>query len=248
MAITNKGHKVKPASVAVEEKATKPAGKVDLKQEGLSIYYSMSPEEVEKLGSKSGDLEFVKLITNPFFNVSRKLKDGSVIKGEETVGAILKNLGKEPITVKTIPNKSYEVMDADWDNVSERVVQPGEEFQLNSLEVAELLTRPEYGGRITGGGKEVIYTTQTPKDPTVIPTTKLRIKDGSVKDHSISIGYVGEDGSKVVKPEFQEKFAIFATRGARKRAISGTSKKPKVNAAGLAVQALFKQKLAGAGK
>lgn len=231
--------------VATEKTAPKkPTGVADLKAQGEQIYASKSEEERSAMGSKSDTVEFISLITNPYFSVSRKEKDGKVVKGEETVGAIFKNVGTEPLTVKTFPNKTYNVMDADFEKMEDREIAPGEEFQMTSVEVAELMTRDEFGSRITGGGKIVSYTTQTPKDPTQMPTTKLRIKDGSVKEFSVSIADTSADGkTKTMKEEFQEKFGIFATRGTRRNSVGGRSKAPKVNPAGLAVQALFRQKM-----
>lgn len=246
MAIASRGRKLAPEADEATAKAVKPTGKLDLKAQGESILLSKSEEEQAKIGSKSHTLEFISLITNPYFPVSRREKSGEIVKGEETVGAILKNVGDEPIEVLTLPNKSYEVMDVDFEKASSRTIQPGEEFQVNSAEVAELLTRDEYGSRITGGGKVVTYTTQAPKDPTKLPTTKLRIKDGSVKDYSVSIAEVSEDGkTKVMKPEFEEKFGIFSTRGTRTRSVSGKKSRKRGNPAGFAVHALFQQKLGG---
>lgn len=248
MAIQNKGRKLTDETPEASKQAVKPAGKreggkIDLEEQGRSIYHSKSDEDKKILGSKSGDLEFVALITNPYYPVSRK-QNGKLIKGEETVGAILKNVGEETITVATIPNKTYNVMDGDFENASTREVKPGEEFQVNSLEAGHLLTRDEYGSRITGGGKEITYSTQAPKDPEMLPTTKLLKKGGSIKDDSISIAETSEDGkTKTMKPDFEEKFSIFSTRANKRRSVAGTSSKPKVNPKGLAVQALFNQKL-----
>lgn len=241
MAIANKGKKV--AEVAKEERtAVKPTGKLNLAEQGKNILYAKSEEEMQQLGSKSDTLEFVALITNPWFPVTRREK-GEAVKGEETVGAIIKNIGKDAIQVATIPNKTYKVMDVDFEKAEYTELKPGEEAKLNSAEVAELLTRDEYGSLITGGGKEVSYTTQNPRNPADLPTTKLRIKDGSVKDHSVSIATVSEDGkTKTIKPEFEEKFNIFSTRGTRRRSV-GSARKPKANPAGVAVQQLFKKRL-----
>lgn len=249
MAIANRGQKTASESTEVKERAPLATGRTDLNEQGKNILNQKSEEEQALLGSKSANLEFVALITNPYYPVTRKV-NGKAVKGEETVGAIFRNVGEEPITVLTLPNKSYEVMDVDFEKVSQRTVAPGEEVQLNSAEVAELLTRDEYASVARGGtfpdGKEkvVTYTTQTPKDPSKLPTTKLRLNEGSVKDHAVSIADVSPDGkTKVLKDEFKEKFGIFSTRGTRSNSASGNSRKAQVNTAGLAVQALFKNKL-----
>ncbi|MEC2463377.1 hypothetical protein P9X10_00500 [Bacillus cereus] len=252
MAIKNlvdeKGTKVGAENKAVSElkpaetSAKKPAGALNLQAQGESILSSKTQDEIEAFGSRSADIEFVNLVTNPWQTVTRT-RGGATSKGEESVGAIFKNVGTEPITYISVPNKSFRVMDADFDKATEVTVAPGETFILNYIEVGILLTQDEFASRVTGGDKEVSYSTQAPKDPTVLPTTKLKIKGQSIKDFSVSIADVEADGSKKIKPQFEEKFGIFATRGTRKRSASASAGKPKVNVAGLAVQAIFKQKL-----
>ncbi|MGF2714966.1 hypothetical protein ACQUY5_22245 [Bacillus cereus] len=242
----------KGTQVAVENKAVgelksaeakRPQGSVNLQAQGESILATKSEEEKANIGAKSADVEFLNLVTNPWQQVSRK-KGGDVIKGEESVGAIFKNIGTEPITYTAIPNKTYKVMDADFDKVTEVTVQPNEQFVLNYIETAMFLTRDEFGCRVTGGDKVVSYSTQASKnDPTAIPTTKLNLKGSSIKDLSVSIADVAADGTKTMKPEFEEKFGIFASRGTRKRSASASAGKAKVNFAGLAVQAMFQSKL-----
>ncbi|PGF05101.1 hypothetical protein [Bacillus toyonensis] len=243
----------KGTQVAVENKAVgelkpaetkRPQGAVNLQAQGESILAAKSEEEKANIGSNSKDIEFLNLVTNPWQPVSRK-KDGDVFKGEESVGAIFKNVGTEPITIMEVPNKTYKVMDGDFDKVTERSVAPGETFVLNYIETAMLLTRDEYGCRATGGDKVVSYSTQvSKKDPTGIPTTKLNLKGSSIKDLSISIADVDANGNKTIKDEFKEKFEIFSTRGTRgKRSASASGNKAKVNYAGLAVQAMFQAKI-----
>lgn len=248
MAIANSGRKQANTGGVKEaaERSAKPkGGRVNLKEQGQAILAGLSEDEQKTLGSKSGNVEFLGLITNPYFTVTRtNRRTGETVKGEETVGALLKNVGEEPITVKTIPNKTFKVMDADFDNVSEREVKPGEEFQVNSIELGELISRYEYASKFTGGGKIVSYTAQSPKEEGTLPTTKLRIEGGSVKDYSVSIADTSEDGkTKVMKDDFKEKFEIFSTRSKGRRSVGGSKKKTNVNEAGLAVQALFNQKL-----
>ncbi|MEJ9158857.1 hypothetical protein P4K11_33265, partial [Bacillus cereus] len=103
-----------------------------LQAQGESILAAKSEEEKANMGSRSKDIEFLNLVTNPWQPVSRK-KDGDVFKGEESVGAIFKNVGTEPITITEVPNKTYKVMDGDFDKVTERSVAPGETFVLNYI-------------------------------------------------------------------------------------------------------------------
>lgn len=245
MAISDKGRRVANEGATAVKTVNAKSARVDYREQGKQIYSKLSEEQRDILGSKSGDLEFIALITNPYRTVTRTV-NGKPINGEESVGAILKNVGKEDIVVNQIPNKSPKVMDADFENVSEVTVKPGEEFQVNWIEVAALLTRPEYGSKATGGGKQVSYSASSSK-AVGLPTTRLNIAGGSIKDHGVSIADTskGADGKAVrtVKPEFAEKFGIFSQRGVRKTGVSGASAKRKTSAVGLAVQNLFQQKL-----
>lgn len=230
------------AAEGAEKKAPK------LREIGQDIYANMSEAERSKIGTRSADVEFKQLITSPFTKVSRKVGGSKAGLGSESVGLIVTNVSDTDIEYVEFAQKSRKVMDVDFENPTKAVAKPGETFQLNWVEAAFLVSRPEFGGKFFGAEEQVRqlkYAPTTPSKSGALPTTKFNLNaPGSISQFGVDIS-TGENVEKrIVDAEFAEKFAKFAEVTAKKTRAKGP-KKPQVISAAIAVAPIFDRILEG---
>jgi len=167
-------------------------------------------------GSASADLEFCYAIGGK--------KQARVVNGVSTssykpIGYAFKAI--KPIEVPdaplTTPNDAYTV---NLETVGKKQVKAGEEFQLNLVETAMLLSRIEFGGSASAAGRVVTLSGTINKDSVsgdIRPC--LKQQEGSIKDGMVNAATESQVESQAfgkgtiteytVLPQFEAKFGVF---------------------------------------
>jgi hypothetical protein len=179
---------------------------------GESIRSNMTEEEKAAEGSKSGTLEFVHCLGNPKVPQPRK-ENGQTIPSVQVVGYTFKTT--EDIDVPVMPyveGASSNLLNVEY-GAETRHIAAGTTFNLNVLEAGGLLSKVEYAGKASGGGRPVVLAVSFSKTrPDPLPQLRLESQSGSIKDTIIDVATKGADGKWACKPEYQEFGKLFVSR------------------------------------
>ena len=220
--------KVQPTVEA--KKSTGSAKSEAFKNSGAVIRQQMTPEQKEAEGSKSDKIAFVACLGNPARSQSRKV-EGRYDPSYQVVGYKFRAL--EDVNVPVAPFKEgckdiLEVVKSD----ATRPVKAGEEFDLNVMETAFLICRPEYAGSFNGEGRGVFIS------PTISATRQdpapcMKATEGSIKENMILVAEMvdqtpdGKGGRAIVKPEYEAFAELFKARSTRRSGGASAASKAK---------------------
>lgn len=229
-----------PKATPKAAEATKPARKGSVTSQIVSDAEIAQHTAGVEVGSLSPTIEFVCSLGDPSVTDSYTIKTGENMedrKASKIVGyrfRALEDIERVP-DFGTTPNFSgNRLMDA-ADLTNYRSVAKDEIFDLTRVEVAALLTRPEYNMAISGGETPVrlslSFKKVNPNAPVKsvadLPSAQLQIDgNGSIKDFPIMDVLTYESnateesrfavGTRTMKPEFADtKFANLAKTGTR---------------------------------
>jgi hypothetical protein len=239
MAITDRAvtAPVTPAgapSVNIDAPAVKASGKTkgnqafqDFKAKGAAIRDSESYDKATE-GAKSNTIQFITCLGNPA-RVQKRTEAGSNKNSCQVVGYKLKALEDVEVPEAPITSKAN-IME--HGEITSRLVKAGEEFDVTCFELGALISRPEYAGKFTGGGDEVMIHVTMSSSRNNEPLTVLKRKNSPIKDQMTKIATEQEDGSGrksyTVDPAYADKFGILFARkkkagGSAASALTGES-------------------------
>ena len=103
----------------------------------------------------------------------------------------------------------------------------GQEVDLNIIETAYMISQPQFAGKFTGEGQEVILTAKCSKSrEDLLPV--LRKSNGTIKEPMILIAdMVGADENSKGKAQVKEEFAKFSPLFRKRTSSRGASKNVK---------------------
>lgn len=185
----------KAPTVQTAKKNTSPKTEA-FRNQGAAIRAAMSDDEKALEGSKSDKVEFVACLANPAKKQSRKSK-GEYKDSFQVVGYIVKPLEDMEVPVAHIKADAKNPLDVDAPTM--RTVKAGEELKLNVMETAMFISKPEFAGSFTGGGKHVFLSvvfSENKETPT--PCLKRAGSEGSIKTNMIMVAEkvgAGSDGT-----------------------------------------------------
>lgn len=213
----------------------KAAGKFDnakseeFRAMGKQIRANMTADQLAIEGTKRDSLAFVSALGDPTKKQNRSVNNLS-LPSYRVVGYRFKVL--EDMEIPDIPFKEDGVTDVldVVDICTMRMVRAGTVVDLNLVETALLLSRPEFAGGCTGEGESVIIDAKFKKDrPVPLPALKKTVP-GSVKENMVLIAkmVMGADNKEIpqIEPGF-EKFAVLL-----KKKSAGSKTSTAVNTAG----------------
>lgn len=195
----------------------------EFKATGASARATMTEEEKNAEGNKSGEIQFVTALGNPAKKVKRVQKKDK-IDSHECIGYRLKALA--PTQVPTcVPKKGAKSSNnpMDVEEPTWREVPAGEDFDVSLAELGHLICQPQYAGSFTGGNDEVVLHVTISESRGSVPLTVLKRKSAPIKDNMILVAEkTTVDGKPryVVKDEFKEKFGYLFERTATTRGTS----------------------------
>lgn len=224
------GKPVAPKAQPTADATKKTAGsaKADaFKNQGALARQSMTPEQREMEGSKSGEVAFVACLGNPARSQSRKV-GGHYDPSYQVVGYKFKALADVDVPVAPFKEGCKDILEVNRTDET-RHISAGEEFDLNVMETAYLICRPEYAGTFNGEGRGVFIS------PTISATRQdpapcMKATEGSIKENMILVAEMvdqspdGKGGRAVVKPEYQAFAELFKARSTRRGGTSAASK------------------------
>lgn len=187
------------------------------KKSGEAIRATLTDEQKAAEGSKSDKVAFLAVIADPAVKQDRQSK-GNAVPSKMVIGYQLKLL--EDATVPFAPQLSTK-----YDDVQAPVEQAhkaGEVINLNIVETAMLISRPEYAGRFTGEGHPVRLSLAI-SGSNEYPRPVLKNVDGasSIKESMVMAADMIDDGTgrqrPQVKPEFADKFGGYYTSKTTKK-------------------------------
>lgn len=207
---------------------------------GEEIYATLSDEQKQALGSKSGSLHFKYLLGLSSKKSSRKV-------GQETVECSL------PVGVQLVTDEDIQVpvIDIKLDNetgidpatqIEYRTVKAGEDFFLSYYEFMFLILRDEYAGMCEANGDDngAYFSAKANAffdGLKKLPTPTINLRKGSSKENMVDIDEKGPDGNFVIKEPYTEKFTPLITK---KRASRAGGKKASIPAPKMVSLALQK--------
>lgn len=214
-----------PASATTVSKQSGNKKTEAFKASGEAIRAQMSDDQKAIEGSKSDKVAFVACLGNPARAQARKT-GGEYTDSYQVVGYQLKVLEDCAVPVAPLAEQCKDILDV-VTPPSMRNAKAGEVVNLNVVETAMFISRPEYAGTFAGEGKTVYISavsSQARKDP--YPC--LKTTDGSIKENMILIAEMeGQENGKGGVPRIKEEFAAFAplyVKKKSKRAGSGASR------------------------
>lgn len=200
------------------------------KAKGKAIRASMSEDQKAAEGSKSDKVAFVCALGDPSRKQARVEKKASV-PSYVVVGYKFRAL--EAMTVPKAPLKEGGKNPLDVEEATERQVGAGEEFHLNLVETAMLISRVEYAGRFSGEGTQVALSVKVSAERQEPLPILTKVGAGSIKENMELIAdMVGGDGTEKnrgtaqVKEEYRETFGALYTRRSLQKKSAGANKKP----------------------
>ncbi len=223
-----------PAPTRPSAAPTRPAsgasGKSNAKVEafraaGREFRANMSEDAKAAEGSKSNTLAFVAALGDPRQRQDR-VANNSTHQSYLVVGFRFRAL--EPIAYDKLPLRQNpkDIIDVDF-HANEKVsVQAGEEFDVNLMEMARLMSDPLFAGSATGSEKGVYLTFKDSQNRADMLPVLACIGKGSVKEGMILIGERVDDNTWAAKPEFADKFSVLFTKKANVRKGSAAAKDP----------------------
>lgn len=240
-----------PAPDATKVKGKTAAMTDAFKAKGRAAREQLTEDQKAAEGSKSATLSYLGVLVDPSKKANRTGSGRANFPCHLNVGFAF--VSSEDITVPVIPYTSTftSVVDVDFSAATEVTVPAGQKIYVNNMELAALLSKPEYAGKANGtanGASPVALSVSfSEKRGADSPLPILRPTDGggSVKLVSIPIADAAEtapDGKVLrwqVKPEFAEKFGVLFRKKTASRPV-GTAPKA-VGEAEKDVAAAFRQ-------
>lgn len=210
---TAKAPQTAPKADTVKGAKGKDSKVEQFKRDGASLRAAMSEDQKALEGSKSDTIEFVSCLGNPMKKRNRKT-EGKYVDAVAVVGYRFKST--EDIQVPVAPFKDEPKDQYDVNKTGEkRAVKAGEEFDVNVIEAAILMSQVEYAGTASGGGQEVYMYPNSSQD-SAMPRPAFRSTGGSIKENTIMIAEkVGEEWQ--VKPGFEAFAAVVKKRAGRSK-------------------------------
>lgn len=219
-----------PATPAPAANKTAAAGdKTEaFKAHGAAIRAQMTKDQQAVEGSKSDKVAFVCALGDPARKQAR-VENKASIPSYVVVGYKFKAL--EDMTVPYAPLKQGWKTILDVEEATEKQVAAGQEFHLNIVETAMLISRVEYAGRFSGEGTQVALSVKTSNDREEPLPILTKVGAGSIKENmeliADMIGGDGADkrGTPQVKPEYADTFGALYNRRTLTKKSAGASKK-----------------------
>lgn len=220
-------------------KGKKTAANEEVLAKGSAILATLTEEQRQELGSKSGTLHFVQLLGLASKKSSRRVSASESKDCSTPVGMTL--VSDEPIKVPVIDvtkNKSTGI-DVEKD-ITYRDVKAGEQFDLNYYEFMYLILRDEYAGfcEANGDARGAYFSPKLPafwKGEAKLPTPTINFKTGSVKSTMIDIDEKGPNGW-VIKDAYKEKFGELMKKSTPQRAAGKKNSTPAPTVIAVALQ------------
>lgn len=224
-----------PTPAGTPAPAPTPAGKVGVskteafKNKGAAIRAQMSDDQKAAEGSKSDKVAFVCALGDPSRKQAR-VENKTSVPSYVVVGYKFRAL--EAMSVPKAPLKQGMRSILDVEEATERQVAAGEEFHMNIVETAMLISKVEYAGRFTGEGTQVALSVKTSNDREEPLPILTKVGAGSIKENMELIAdMVGGDGTEKnrgtaqVKEEYAETFGALYTRRSLQKKSAGAAKK-----------------------
>lgn len=243
MALTNKSNPVAPnagvsAPNAAANKGKRTKANDDIIAKGTEILASLSEEQRNALGAKSGSLHFVQLLGLASKKSSRRVSATESKDCSTPVGITL--VSDEAIEVPVIDVTKNKMTGIEPEDISYKTVQAGEQFDVTYYEFMYLILRDEYAGfcEANGDARGAYFSPKLPafwKGQAKLPTPTLNFKNGSVKSTMLDIDEKGPNGW-VIKPQYAEKFGALMTKRTPQRAAGTKASTPAPTVVALALQ------------
>lgn len=199
------------------------------KAKGAALRAQMSDDQKAVEGSKSDKVAFVCALGDPSRKQAR-VENKTSVPSYVVVGYKFRAL--EDMTVPKAPLKQGMRTILDVEEPTERQVAAGEEFHMNIVETAMLISRVEYAGRFSGEGTQVALSVKTSNDREEPLPILNKVGAGSIKENMELIAdMVGGDGTDKnrgtaqVKAEYAETFGALYTRRSLQKKSAGAAKK-----------------------
>lgn len=221
--IMSMGDKMKEAGIgAPTPKATAPTAKPNadvvkkgantksdaFKASGQALRAQMSEDQKALEGSKRDKVAFVACLGDPARKQSRKSK-GEYEGSYRVVGYRFKVLEDMKVPKAPFNENCKDLLDVQQPAQMVQV-KAGEEVNLNIIESAMFISRPEFAGMFDGEGKHVYIhavCSQNRQDP----YPALKTNEGSIKENMILIAEMeGQVDGKGGTPKLREEFKEFA--------------------------------------
>ena len=187
----------------------KPTIKEQFQNKGRTLIAS-GEYDTEIMGTKRGTIEFIQALSDPR---SEAKKDNT----PAPVGYRLRLSEDVSITRLPFKEKPEDALDIDTEKMHKEDYKAGSIVDLNIHEMAALLSRAEYAGKINGGGKEV-YMIPVTSGTDIVPHPAFRGQVGfKLREVYEVVAVKNENGNYVVKPEFAEQFGpLFVSKRVQK--------------------------------
>lgn len=247
MALTNNASKaVTPnagaVSTATAAKGKKTKANEEILAQGSEILASMSEEQRNALGSKSGTLHFQNLLGLASKKSSRRVSANESVDCSTPVGIVLVSDEDIQVPVIDITKDKNTGIDPATD-ITYRTVKAGEQFEVSYYEFMYLIIRDEYAGvcEANGDATGAYFSPKLPafwKGDAKLPTPTLNLKNGSVKASMIDIDEKGPNGWEI-KPQYAEKFGALLRKSRPQRASGTKSATPAPTVVAVALQKIL---------
>jgi hypothetical protein len=242
MSLTNKANPVAPnagvSSPAEANKGKRTKANDEIIAKGTEILASLSEEQRQALGAKSGSLHFVQLLGLASKKSSRRVSPTESKDCSTPVGITL--FSDEDIEVPVINVEKNKNTGIEPTDIALKAVKAGEQFDVTYYEFMYLILRDEYAGfcEANGDARGAYFSPKLPafwKGEAKLPTPTVNFKSGSVKSSMIDIDEKGPNGW-VIKPQYAEKFGALMTKRTPQRAAGNKSSTPAPTVVALALQ------------
>lgn len=244
MALTNNANKTAPqaqAPAGAPAKGKKTAANAEILAQGQEILASMSEDERNALGAKSGTLHFVQLLGLASKKSSRRVSATESKDCSTPVGIVL--FSDEDIEVPVIDVTRNKDTGVEASDIGSRKVKAGEHFDVTYMEFMYLILRDEYAGFCEANGDErgAYFSPKLPaywKGEAKLPTPTLNFKAGSVKSSILDIDEKGPNGW-FVKDQYVEKYGALLKKSTPQRAAGTKSTTPAPTVVAVALQKIL---------
>ena len=192
------------------------------KNQGASIRKTNTDLYAEGVeGSKQDKVAFVAALGNPAKSQPR-IEDNQNKPSYQVVGYRFRLL--EDMEVPSAPFKEECKGTMDTEPITMVAGKAGQEVDLNIIETAYMISQPQFAGKFTGEGSEVILTAKQSKSrEDLLPV--LRKAGGTIKEPMILIAdMIGADENTKGKAQIKEEFAKFAPLLRKRSRGTGASK------------------------
>lgn len=200
----------------------------EFRLKGQALRAQMTDDQKAIEGSKSDKVAFICALGDPTRKQDRVEKNEN-ITSYVVVGYKFKVL--EDMDVPVSPLKPDWKFMTDTGAISMRHVKAGEVVSLNLIETAAFISRPEFAGKFTGEGDEVILSAKNSASrPEPLPILKKGANGGSIKANMEFVAEIvgaenGGKGTAKVKDEYVDIFSVLYTKKSAGRKTATTAKK-----------------------